>query len=283
MELLTVLAIIALLMGILLPSVRMVRNMAKETKQKAQFTSIELGLTAFRNDYGDYPPSYWNPNPADSLDYCGSQKLCEALLGWDLMGFHPDSAWRANGLDSAGGNGTYDPDRVRVDASLYERKDHYIELATANVFRLGNVSANKPGLFNNTTVPLNPDTFVICDSFGVRRLNIGGKIVRAGTPILYYKANTSSKRIDSAVSLEGRIYDARDNWHIVKLGKVTKDGAQGENHPKFWDGPNFDSFYDYITDPRITTTAWPHRPDSYLLISAGLDGLYGTEDDIRNW
>ena len=58
-EILVVVGIIALLVGMLLPAVHTVQKMAKETKQRAQFTSIELGLAAFKNDYGDYPPSNW--------------------------------------------------------------------------------------------------------------------------------------------------------------------------------------------------------------------------------
>jgi hypothetical protein len=29
--------------------------------------------------------------------------------------------------------------------------------------------------------------------------------------------------------------------------------------------------------------AQPYNPDTYILISAGRDGLYGTEDDIKNF
>ncbi len=45
-------------------------------------------------------------------------------------------------------------------------------------------------------------------------------------------------------------------------------------------------FYDYITDPKATGASgrdWPYRADSYILISAGADGLYGTSDDITNF
>jgi type II secretory pathway pseudopilin PulG len=43
-ELLIVLGIIALLIGLLVPSLSAVKKMAKETKQKAQFATIELAL-----------------------------------------------------------------------------------------------------------------------------------------------------------------------------------------------------------------------------------------------
>ena len=57
-ELLIVLGIIAILVSLLIPALTMVRKMAKETQQKAQITTIELAIVAFKNDYGDYPPSH---------------------------------------------------------------------------------------------------------------------------------------------------------------------------------------------------------------------------------
>jgi hypothetical protein len=56
-------------------------------------------------------------------------------------------------------------------------------------------------------------------------------------------------------------------------------------HPLF-EPPVFDKFYnESIMDPKVSTIrrAWPYRPDSYILISAGADGLYGTNDDICNF
>jgi hypothetical protein len=37
-----------------------------------------------------------------------------------------------------------------------------------------------------------------------------------------------------------------------------------------------------LADPKISIP-WPYRPDSYILISAGVDGVYGTDDDITNF
>jgi prepilin-type N-terminal cleavage/methylation domain-containing protein len=92
-ELLTSIVIIALLLGLLLPSLAKIRRSAKEAAQKAQITVIDTALDAFRQDYGDYPPSdqYNGIGNTTGLIYCGAQKLTEALLGWDLMGFHPQT------------------------------------------------------------------------------------------------------------------------------------------------------------------------------------------------
>jgi prepilin-type N-terminal cleavage/methylation domain-containing protein len=267
-EVLTVVAIMALLAGLLIPALSTVRTTAKEAKQKAQFATIELALTAFKNDYGDYPPSNWQLPPAPGSDYCGSQKLTEALLGWDLLGFHPKTDFRANGRNN-NGDFIYDSGNpVFFD----QRRDPYLELATTNAFRLGNISILKPGLFYNTET-LAPDTFVLCDVFGAKRITLAnGKAVTAGAPILYYRANTSGKTIRE-------IYNAYDNDAIV----VVKQQADRKEHPLSRSANQFQFFYDYIRDPKIDARAWPYRPDSYILISAGADGLYGTADDIRNF
>jgi len=285
-ELLAVLGIIAILVALLIPAVTMVRKMARETQQKAQLTTIEMGLTAFKNDYGDYPPSEW-----EQPDYCGAQKLCEALVGWDLLGFHPKSEFTSDGKTKDGNREIYpdplDPSDPDDEKNLKERRGPYLELATANAFRLGNTTA-KPGLFNDTG-GLAKDTYVLCDVFAVRRITLAaGNIVKAGTPILYYRANTSSKNLNDP-SIDLRIYNAYDNFYFISLGSLTADGTAGKNHPLGLGSDPLENLYkfDYqggIRDSKVEAPMrWPHRPDSYILISAGVDGLYGTSDDIRNF
>ncbi len=272
-ELLTVLAIIAMLVALLIPALALVRNIAKQTQQKAQFTTIELALTAFKSDYGDYPPSEWNP--VLSPDYCGAQKFAEALLGWDLMGFHPESAWRADGKDKDGGDETYDKtrddDNDNVPDTLNERRGQYLELTTANAFKLRDLFGA------GQTTPLEEDTFVICDVFGAKKITLAaGQTAKAGTPILYYRANTASKKIVTG-GVNERIYNSEDNLPLINLKRAEdgKDHLLG-NEPFFYSE-------DGIINPKVTAMPWPHRPDSYILISAGADGEYGTSDDIRNF
>lgn len=276
-ELLAVLAIMAILVGVLIPAVNMVRKMAKNAAQKAQFASIDMGLMAFRGDYGDYPPSDWGLPPNSDPSYCGAQRLVEALVGLDLLGFNPYSKWMSDGTDPTLGTDFY-PDNPSV-ANLDIRKGPYLELTTANAFRLGNVSIAEPGLFNNT-VALAPKTFVLCDVYRKWKINITvGKMVKAGSPILYYRANTTSKTM-IPIDQSKRIYNAYDNSDLVALVHLNTPKTPGI--PLLND--DIDNLRDFISDPKITTIDyWPHRPDSYILISAGADGLYGTSDDIRNF
>lgn len=291
-ELLTVVAIIALLVGLLIPALTAVKMTAKETKQRGQFTTIDLALAAFKNDYGDYPPSnWWDPDsvPPDPRNYCGAQKLAEALVGWDLMGFHPRSDFRANGRTAAGVF-VYDPTNLTF---MEERKGPYLELERANAFRLGDISADRPGLFIDAG-QLAPDTFVLCDVFGVKKITTvrpgmgmpEGTTERAGTPILYYKANTSSKvfgAADGTVPYRNQMYNPRDNFPLIDLGRLTdwdKPPSARRRHIRFEDT---DFFFEYLRNPKVAARPWPYRPDSYILISAGPDGEYGTGDDITNF
>ena len=283
-EMLTVIGIIAILLGLILPSLTMVRRIAKETKQKAQLTTIALALEAFKNDYGDYPPSDWwdESYPAPTIqDYCGAQKLAEALLGRDLLGFNKYSNWSATDLTF------YPTDPALLDASLDDRRGPYLELATANAFKLGDLFGWNAG----DTGALDPDTFVICDIFGVKKITLAnGETVKAGAPILYYRANTSSKTIEPIgvpLNFIDQIYNFRDNTIVTQV----KANEDGKGHPLtdsaffYYGDPTAvpPVVIGYIQDPKVTAKSWPYRPDSYILISAGADGLYGNADDITNF
>ncbi len=287
-ELLTVIGVIALLIGLLIPALTMVRNLAKKTQQKVQFTTIGLAISAFKSDYGDYPPS--GPRGGDNKPYCGAQQLAEALLGWDLLGFHPDSVFRSDGRNASNTEYLYpvnlDPSNPTHRANLEARRGSYLDVETANAFTLDD-------LFVNTT-PLEKERFVLCDVFGVKKITItqsGGKRVtfKAGTPILYYKANISSKVFHSGF-LKDRIYNSDANIYLIRLG-VLPDLKPTDWHPLVDPAGSGRFFYeeDYkIVDPKASASMaadayWPYRPDSYILISAGADGLYGTGDDITNF
>jgi hypothetical protein len=150
---------------------------------------------------------------------------------------------------------------------------------------------------------------VFCDVYRVRKIiDITGKPITAGAPILYYKANTAYKTIDPNALISQRIYDCRDNRPLMDLGKLTVNGvASSTLHPLSYDPGSslkYPVFYNTkypdsppylpatyggsgigygIRNPKVTTNYWPYRPDSYILISAGPDGFYGTADDIHNY
>jgi prepilin-type N-terminal cleavage/methylation domain-containing protein len=271
-EILTVLAVMAILIGVLLPALTTARNAARTAKQRVQFVSIDQALLAWRNDFGEYPPS--DATVVGGQLYCGAQKLAEALLGWDLLGFHPSSAWRADGMNSAGTTLVYDFGNPNNSYNTTPRKPRYLELETANAFHTGKVTGID-GLFVNYG-SMNHYNYVLCDEFGWTKIDIGNKRVSAGMPILYYKANPSGSGLTTQLrQLNSSIYRYTDNDDLATLGRESSNP---------WTAVDFVNF---VTDPKVIrpqgALPWPHRPDSYILISAGIDGLYGTADDITNF
>ena len=90
-ELLTVMSIIVILIGLLVPALNRVRNYAKVVRQNAQFHAIDVALEQFRAEHDYFPPS--SQLGPDGQDYCGAMKLTEAMMGQDLMGFNPQTQW----------------------------------------------------------------------------------------------------------------------------------------------------------------------------------------------
>ena len=56
-ELLVVMGIIAVLMGLLIPGIRMARTSARKNQTQAIISRLSLALENYSNDFGDYPPS----------------------------------------------------------------------------------------------------------------------------------------------------------------------------------------------------------------------------------
>lgn len=262
-ELLTVMSIIVILIGLLVPALNQVKKFAKEVKQRAQFHSISAAIELFNSEFDTFPES--SMNGPDGNPYCGAMKLAEAMVGQDLMGFHPDSVFNSNG-ENYQGRFLYDP-----TGDLSARKGPYLPIDNANAYRMDEIYANydSQGFL--------PSSFVLCDVFGqVVNKNTG---LRIGMPILYYKSRPS-KLLHSSANPDNSIYNYMDNHNLVALGKPWDSS---ETHRFIADGTSGERFYENTWNDKVTTTRRPFNEDTYLLISAGLDGDYGTADDICNF
>ncbi len=279
-ELLTVMSIIIILIGLLVPALNMVKRYARKVRQKAQFHSIDVAMELFNTEFDGYPDS--GAKDEDAKDYCGAMKLCEAMMGMDLLGFHPASHFRSDGKGSADKD-LYDDtawtDPAEWTENLKSRKGPYLQLENANAYRLKNLYG--------TTDPFDPDLFVLCDVYTrVRHKETGKKV---GMPILYYKADTS-KTVHDVTNEENpqNIYDYKDNDELVKLGMPWNSWvhpiASGGGETSSGELADPKIFYVNTKNDKITiTTGMPYRSDSYILISAGFDGEYGTPDDVFNF
>jgi len=257
--LLTVFLIVIVFSIILLSITRRIKLYAYIVKQKSQLLSIDTALELFKSEFDGYPPS--DALGEDGKSYCGAIKLCEALDGRDLRGFNPSSRFKREGKDDSG-IPLYDSNTLDV------RKGPYLPLESGRPFRLKDLYQN--------IGPFDGNDFVLCDVFGkVVHTEIGMKI---NMPILYYKADTSKTAHDvNDPNNPENIYDYRDNHALLALGVP---GKPGKKHPLYED-PKI--FYEMTWNTRVTGPSVPNRADTFILLSAGPDGLYGTKDDIANF
>ncbi|MHC4727195.1 MAG: zinc ribbon domain-containing protein [Planctomycetota bacterium] len=235
--------------------------------QKNQFHTINVALELFRAEFDGFPPS-------DALDpisrqYCGAMKLAEAMMGQDLKGCHQDSIFRSDGQDGSGRD-LY-PVNPPED-NLKARKEHYLPLESAEAYKLKDIFPNIVTTAHN----FNGDRFVLCDVYTrVTSISTGRRI---GMPVLYYKADTSktAHNLDNPDD-PNNIYNYGDNHALLGLGAPWNPNKK---HPLF---TNPKIFYEITRNKKVKTKSSPHRADSFILISAGYDGLYGTKDDIVNF
>jgi len=318
-ELLVVIAIIVLLVGILVPGMQAFKRTADNLKQKSRFHAMEVGLALYLKDFREYPDSKKLPETGGSSNVvCGAHHLAEALFGRDMRGFDYKSRWYAL-TDSAtpdiyanDNNSTVQTD---IDASAARRKGPYVDLKDVGVFRL-NAGIGEPwypgsGIAVSTdtgeTIYAGDDDYpspVISDIFYKKVIKTANletgveQTFRVGTPVLYFKANTEKKQsrgydADSTPITDHRklIYNYEDNQAMFGLPQVSGPEADSKNNhhyrKTYSEGtPSKDGselFYDDITNEKVEQYASPVNARSFLLISAGRDGIYGTNDDVTNF
>jgi type II secretory pathway pseudopilin PulG len=281
-ELLTVMSIIIILLGILVPSMNAVRRYSKVVLQKGQFHDIGKGLETFSADFDGYPDS--SALDFGGQNYCGAMKLCEAMVGQDGLGFHPDSVFDDMGRAIDGTTDLYynratspptPPYSTTEEANLRARKPLYIEGGYVQIDSIETVLENY-GDFE-------PNCPVLCDVFKRNDLrNATGE--KLGMPVLYYKADPSKLTHDpnTGVTNNTNIYNYMDNHELLEIG-VPWLPSTPNPHPMYDSAGNGPVFYSNTRNKSIKITDKPYNQNSFILISAGWDGLYGTRDDVYNF
>ena len=305
-ELLTVMAIITLLIGILTPSLSAARNRATKTAIFAQLNAMSVGLEAFKNDQDEYPPSNAvlmaadpinTPDPemlewevgstADPLQ--GAHLLKDALVGRDFLGYDPRKT-------NAAIYNRWDP--------INDRREPYVKVDGVSV-----TSRNEPPEDGFGIIPDDTITIPTIDSLDVNVFRD-----KFGFPILYYRASpianqntpiTQTTNTAPNTFFGDGVYDGIDNEfftsytasrHRIMDAKMLLTDLPGT--PPAPGGTLSiealtNEFAEFIRSFRATTfdstnprqIVWP-RPvnvDTFILLSAGKDGNYGTLDDVANF
>lgn len=309
-ELLTVMAIIVILIGILTPALSAARNRATKTAVRAQINSLSVGLEAFRNDEGEYVPSnsiFYAKNTGTPLpemtawevggigELNGAHLLVDAMVGRDLLG--------------------YDPRAPRPGSSVYnrwapgnDRREPYIPKDGIDV-----TTQDQPAEDGDGVIPTPADTFPKPNGTEVQGVPVFRD--KFGWPLLYWRASTTATQntpIIQTMNLQvgDGVYDGLDNIkftsynmarHAIRdADQPLPDNCQSGLGPGYGadtldpdgpDGPMPSAFAEFIRSFRATTfdnagdilCPRPVKSDSFIILSAGKDGLYGTLDDVANF
>jgi len=293
-ELIVVVSIIALLIGVMIPGLNAIRVRANCLAQRCQLKDIEIGLETWAHDNDmEYPDSYQELYGEGSVN--GSQKLCEALLGRDLQGFDTESSWNPWKDESIAD--------VYEDPANFNRKGHYVDVTKIPVSQYGQIYNDPP---NYPPYPGNMDKngnvngsrkmcYVFTDIFKRTSFQVNGRTIRVGTPILYYKSD-SNKNIVRSNNFDCGAYDFTDNVWMMQWGSIRDPENPELAHPFYteWEkmngeGKNPRIFVEKILNYNIPFAdhpgyieGVPYNKETYILLSAGPDGMFGTEDDVWN-
>ena len=317
-ELLVVIAIIVLLISIVVPALSAARRAAKEASTNAMLGVLSTALQTFEADRrigGRFPPSLPdldgtsrdvanpyaglpNNSGGNSFEISGAGLLVWALAGADLLGspgFRTfDSSSRVWNEDSHADdeNGAY-----FLNDSLqpvHARSGPYVDLSKIEVTRWDEnegsfvIPAEQEALGDSGSPPVTREYPMFLDAFGY--------------PLLYWRADPAGVQMAdedpdrlSSPNLRG-IYHWIDNGRLIDPGSrdVLVLRADNQDHELEWQGRAVQTpgrkidyepgtFQNYIENKDIQAKNHPHRSDSFLLVSPGADGLYGTADDIANF
>lgn len=297
-ELLTVIAIIAMLMAIFGVGARKMKIVQRNLQQKAVFHGMEIGLELFSKDFDGYPDSAIVNSSGTVV--CGAQRLTEALFGRDERGFHPRSKWHPN-LDMTAA-APHPGAALYTETTKNNRKALYMQLKHGGIYTIAELWGSPATSLHLGAGSGTERSAVITDVFAYNIVTIAGQTEKVGMPLLYYKADGTKRfRLDAAnqpvttptqAQYKDWVYNYDDNLPILQLNwlRELENSVPGLTKHYTENGGNEESFYESLTERKADMDNngtldffKPFNPSTFILISAGYDGIYGTNDDITNF
>ncbi len=308
-ELMVVIAIIVLLISLGVPALQAARNNAKNAATRNQIAVLDRGARLFEQEKGALPESRgYNPFEGGNarIATTGAQWLTLQLQGPDGNGYvNPELE---NDSDDNGQINKKDwLDWYALQPSRkYARSGPYVTLDAKTVATPDSLAASDP----DASMPP-----ILADSGGTsdwsnRRLPFF--IGAFGDPILYYAA-TRDAEAPFTTGTPGSnfvvgVYDLSDNAAFtgseIQVGRFPYDGSAGYRgilHPLGKLGydtaaplvePPPETFANFVFDRAVFENSKrpsgdgvikPVNADSFLLVAAGKDGIFGTNDDVKNF
>ena len=277
-ELLVVIGIIVVLMGILIPVASHVRKSAYAASTQSQLLVIQQGIEAYQQVFGSYPGPLADtdlkgggPTPLSLADaggpgikavITGSENLPLGLLG---------------GLTLKAGIVTYDPKLVgqgplSLNPLKVQRYQAFTDPTSAGLdpIKAGaawipwsdnviNAHANvNPGQFSDSPLPEFVDRFP------------------DALPILYIRARVGATNVVPNFPTAGAPA-AYNPAQLYMYPFAIKNPNGLVKQPTPVDFTNPQDYFGSLANINV-----PRQKDGYMLISAGIDRIYGTADDLTN-
>jgi prepilin-type N-terminal cleavage/methylation domain-containing protein len=291
-ELLVVIGIIMVLMSILLPVVVNVRKAVYNASTRQMISRLEAGVNVYFNEHGQYPGPFSNAQINSRPNLYPTAPMYPLTFEWANSGtsYSTDSArtkvTAPENLYVGIVGGLYAPTTANptfrvatnygdvpsaplsLNPAQLKRYAQYINIQTRETtagvdtrFYPNAPLAVRYACANDTSIP------EILDAYP------------EPMPILYMRAYMGQPQI-IGVTGDERQYN-RD--HLTPYGfPATNDAAYTADFPS--NGVLAAGDEAYFGNPGLSIGGLkvPYQKDGFILISAGVDGIYGTKDDITN-
>ena len=324
-ELMTVLAIITILITILIPTVKKVRDSSRVAGAKNQIMQINAAVERFYQEQGRYPGPLADTYIATATRGASLPTVDPVQMGGSAMPDADKITQSENlvlglfgGLKWVTGGGgpqlTYDPAMVGkgmigMNPNQPKKSAPYLDdLKMLSKFP-GNTPGHTPGPYSDgagtaddSQIPEILDNFPYPMPILYLRARVGATgIIWNDTPtgsagtaqyvlsdILPYTKGTNGS------IGEGKDIDADDykNPDTAPSPGVLPHGLRSADPAMTMDKSDANYRYPYDAHPYfaspsdpapLATRTMPRKKDTFILISAGLDRVYGTADDITNF